>query len=173
MEKYIEIVKLLEKIFGKGAVSRSVGTRTNVVRFPGGKQGLDPTKSSFDVQGTSQTNPHLVDTIKNSIEDRMGDLTKMNDQELLIYKGNVRRLHDHLHPPSADVIEAGSKQRVTGEGLEKLIEEQGLVASPKSEIGSIQFNTNRMLQKLKEIQREFDPKYMAQQEAEKIGRAHV
>ena len=47
MDKYVELIKMLEKLFGKGAVSRTIGTRTNVVRFPKGKQGLNPTKSEF------------------------------------------------------------------------------------------------------------------------------
>jgi len=159
MEKYIEIIKLLERIFGKSAVSKSIGTRTNVTRFPKGKQGLDPTTRHFDVEGTAQNNPDLVNTIKNSIEDRMGDITKMNDQELLTYKQNLQRFADYTNPlplPTADVIEAGSKQRVTGEGLEKLIEEQGLVASPKTPLGSAQLNIKRAEQEMNKIIKEND-----------------
>jgi len=159
MDKYVEIIKLLERIFGKSAVSKSLGTRTNVVRFPKGKQGLDPTTRHFDVEGTAQNNPDLVNTIKNSIEDRMGDITKMNDQELLTYKQNLQRFADYTNPlplPTADVIEAGSKQRVTGEGLEKLIEEQGLVASPKTPLGSAQLNIKRAEQEMNKIIKEND-----------------
>ena len=96
MNKYVEIIKLLERVFGKSAVSKSLGTRTNVVRFPKGKQPIDPTTRHFDVSGTAEKNPDLVNVIKNSIEDRMGDLTKMNDQELLTYKQNLQRLADHV-----------------------------------------------------------------------------
>ncbi|NBW16852.1 MAG: hypothetical protein EBR82_53635, partial [Caulobacteraceae bacterium] len=156
MEKYIEIIKLLERIFGKSAVSKSIGTRTNVTRFPKGPQGLDPTTRHFDVEATAQKTPELVDTIKNSVGDRMGDLTKMNDQELLTYKQNVQRLADHVDPPSADVISAGSKQQVTGEGLEKLIDEQGLVASPKTPLGKIQFGNKRAEYEMNKIIKEFD-----------------
>jgi len=159
MDKYVEIIKLLERIFGKSAVSKSLGTRTNVVRFPKGKQGLDPTTRHFDVEGTAKNNPDLVNTIKNSIEDRMGDITKMNDQELLTYKQNLQRLADYTSPPPppmADVIEAGSKQRVTGEGLEKLIEEQGLVSSPKTPLGSAQLNIKRAGQEMNKIIKEND-----------------
>ena len=159
MDKYVEIIKLLERIFGKSAVGKSLGTRTNVVRFPKGKQGLDPTTRHFDVEGTAKNNPDLVKVIKNSIEDRMGDITKMNDQELLTYKQNLQRLADYTSPPTppmADVIEAGSKQRVTGEGLEKLIEEQGLVASPKTPLGSAQLNIKRAEQEMNKIIKEND-----------------
>ena len=130
MNKYIEIIKLLERIFGKSAVSKSIGTRTNVTRFPKGPQGLDPTTRHFDVEGTAQKTPELVDTIKNSVGDRMGDLTKMNDQEFLTYKQNVQRLADHVDPPSADIIAAGSKQQVTGEGIEALKETAGQTQGP-------------------------------------------
>jgi len=156
MNKYIEIIKMLERIFGKGAVSKSIGTRTNVTRFPKGPQGLDPTTRHFDVEGTAQKSPELVDTIKNSVGDRMGDLTKMNDQEFLTYKQNVQRLADHVDPPSADIIAAGSKQRVTGEGLEKLINEQGLVASPKTELGKAQLGIKKAEQEMKDFVNNFD-----------------
>jgi hypothetical protein len=53
MKKYTDLIELLEKIFGKGSVSRTIGTRTNVVRFPKGKQPIDPTVSNFDVEGTA------------------------------------------------------------------------------------------------------------------------
>jgi hypothetical protein len=170
MNKYIEIIKLLERIFGKSAVSKSLGTRTNVVRLPGGKQGLDPTTRHFDVEGTAQKNPELVNTIKNSIEDRMGDITKMNDQELLTYKQNLQRLADHVDPPvlpSADIISAGSKQRVTGEGLERLIRERGIKNPPTTTAGQLE-STSKRLQKLQEdFSKEFDVENIAKQEADR------
>ena len=146
MEKYIEIIKLLERIFGKSAVSKSIGTRTNVTRFPKGPQGLDPTTRHFDVEGTAQKTPELVDTIKNSVGDRMGDLTKMNDQELLTYKQNVQRLADHVDPPSADVIAAGSKQQVTGEGIEALKQTAGQTNRPGTIVGDIESRINKLKQ---------------------------
>jgi len=156
MDKYKELIKLLETIFGKSAVGKSLGTRTNVVRFPKGKQGLDPTTRHFDVEATSLKNPDLVDTIENSIANRMGDIPNMNDQELLTYTENVRRLASHRNPPMADVVEASSKQPVTGEGLEKLINEQGLIASPKTPLGSAQFNIKRAEQEMNKIIKEND-----------------
>jgi len=147
MNKYIEIIKLLERIFGKGAVAKSLGTRTNVVRFPKGKQPIDPTTRHFDVEGTAQKNPELVNTIKNSIEDRMGDITRMNDQELLTYKQNLQRLADHVNPPalpSADIISAGSKQRVTGEGIEALKQTSGQTNPPGTIVGNIESRINKL-----------------------------
>jgi hypothetical protein len=159
MKKYVDLIQLLEEIFGKGAVSRTIGTRTNVVRFPKGKQPIDPTKAELDIEGTAVKNPDLVQTIKNSIEDRMGDITKMNDQELLTYTANVRRLRNFENPPKlpeADVVKFGSGEEMKGEGLEKLIEKQGLVASPKTPLGSAQFNIKRAEQEIDKIIKEND-----------------
>ena len=50
---------------------------------------------------------------------------------------------------AADVVAAGSKQQVTGEGLEKLINEQGLKNPPTTNAGQLE-STSKRLQKLKE-----------------------
>jgi hypothetical protein len=156
MKKYTDLIQMLEKIFGNGAVSRTIGTRTNVVRFPKGKQPIDPTRGEFDVEGTAAKNPDLVQTIENSIEDRMGDITKMNDQELLTYSSNVRRLLNFKEPPvqNADVIKFGSGQEIKGKGLEELIEKQGTKNPPTTVAGQLE-TTGKRLEKagedLKEI----------------------
>jgi hypothetical protein len=153
MEKYVEIIKLLEKIYGKSAIAKSIGTRSNVVRFPKGPQPIDPTVRHFDVVGTAQKNPELVNTIKNSIEDRIPDLTKMNDQELLNYKGNLQRLDSVLNPPSAEVIEASSKQLLTPEKIEALKETVGQTARPGTMIGDIESRINQLKEKGKELEK--------------------
>ena len=141
IKKYTDLIEILEKLFGKGAVSRTIGTRTNVVRFPKGKQGLDPTKSEFDVEGSAAKNPDLAQTIENSIEDRMGDITQMNDQELLTYTANARRLLNFKEPPSlpeADIVKFGSGQEIKGKGLEQLIEKQGTKNPPTTVAGQLE-----------------------------------
>ena len=159
IKKYTDLIEMLEKIFGKGAVSRTIGTRTNVVRFPKGKQPIDPTKSELDVEGTAIKNPDLAQAIENSIADRMGDITKMNDQELLTYTANVRRLVNFKEPPKlpeADVVKFGSGEEMKGKGLEELIEKEGLVASPKTSLGSAQFNIKRAEQEINKVIKEND-----------------
>lgn len=171
MDKYVELIKLLESIFGKGSVSRTIGTRTNVVRFPKGKQPIDPTRGNFDVEGTAAKNPDLVQTIENSIEDRMGDITKMNDQELLTYTANVRRLANFKQPPvqNADVIKFGSGEEIKGEGLEQLIQKQGTKFPPTTDIGKLEA-TGKRLEKLGEdFAKEFDPANDARLEAERLA----
>jgi len=160
---------MLEKIFGKGSVSRTIGTRTNVVRFPKGKQPLDPTRGEFDVEGTAVKNPDLVQTIENSIEDRMGDITKMNDQELLTYTSNVRRLLNFKEPPiqNADVIKFGSGEEIKGKGLEELIEKQGVKNPPTTVAGQLETTGKRLEQLGKDFAKEFDAESIAKQEADR------
>jgi hypothetical protein len=169
MDKYVELIKMLEKIFGKGAVSRTIGTRTNVVRFPKGKQPIDPTRGEFDVEGTAAKNPDLVQTIQNSIEDRMGDITKMNDQELLTYTSNVRRLVNFKEPPvqNADVIKFGSGEEIKGKGLEELIEKQGIKNPPTTAAGQLETTGKRLEQLGKDFAKEFDAETIAKQEADR------
>jgi len=141
MDKLVELIKLLEKLFGKGAVSRTIGTRTNVVRFPKGKQPVDPTTGEFRIEELKGENPDSYQVIKNSIEDRMGDITKMNDSELLNYTANVRRMVNAEFPPplpEADVVKFGSGQEIKGKGLEELIEKQGTKNPPTTIAGELE-----------------------------------
>jgi hypothetical protein len=151
---------MLEKIFGKGSVSRTIGTRTNVVRFPKGKQPIDPTRGEFDVEGTAVKNPDLVQTIENSIEDRMGDITKMNDQELLTYSSNVRRLLNFKEPPiqNADVVKFGSGEEIKGKGLEQLIEKQGTKNPPTTVAGRLETQGKKLEKAGEDLKEITEPK---------------
>jgi len=170
IKKYADLIEMLEKIFGNGAVSRTIGTRTNVVRFPKGKQPLDPTTGEFRIEELKVENPDSYQIIKNSIEDRMGDMSQMNDSELLNYTANVRRMVNAEFPPplpEADVVKFGSGQEIKGKGLEELIEKQGTRFSPTTDIGQLEA-TGKKLEKLSEdFAREFDPANIAKQEAER------
>jgi hypothetical protein len=160
MDKYVELIKMLEKIFGKGSVSRTIGTRTNVVRFPKGKQPIDPTRGEFDVEGTAVKNPDLVQTIENSIADRMGDITKMNDQELLTYTSNVRRLVNFKEPPiqNADVVKFGSGEEIKGKGLEQLIEKQGTKNPPTTVAGRLEAQGKKLEKAGEDLKEITEPK---------------
>jgi hypothetical protein len=160
MKKYTDLIEMLEKIFGKGSVSRTIGTRTNVVRFPKGKQPIDPTRGEFDVEGTAVKNPDLVQTIENSIEDRMGDITKMNDQELLTYSSNVRRLLNFKEPPiqNADVVKFGSGEEIKGKGLEQLIEKQGTKNPPTTVAGRLETQGKKLEKAGEDLKEITEPK---------------
>jgi len=147
MDKLVELIKLLEKLFGKGSVSRTIGTRTNVVRFPKGKQPVDPTTGEFRIEELKSENPDSYQIIKNSIEDRMGDIIKMNDSELLNYTANVRRMVNAEFPPplpEADIVKFGSGQEIKGKGLEELIEKQGTVNPPTTVAGQLETQGKRL-----------------------------
>jgi hypothetical protein len=160
MKKYTDLIEMLEKIFGKGSVSRTIGTRTNVVRFPKGKQPIDPTVGNFDVEGTAIKSPDLIQTIENSIADRMGDITKMNDQELLTYTANVRRLLNFKEPPvqNADVIKFGSGEEIKGKGLEQLIEKQGTVNPPTTVAGRLETQGKKLEKAGEDLKEITEPK---------------
>jgi hypothetical protein len=160
MKKYTDLIEMLEKIFGKGSVSRTIGTRTNVVRFPKGKQPIDPTVGNFDVEGTAIKSPDLVQTIENSIADRMGDITKMNDQELLTYTANVRRLLNFKEPPvqNADVIKFGSGEEIKGKGLEQLIEKQGTINPPTTVAGRLETQGKKLEKAGEDLKEITEPK---------------
>jgi hypothetical protein len=160
MKKYTDLIQMLEKIFGKGSVSRTIGTRTNVVRFPKGKQPIDPTRGEFDVEGTAVKNPDLVQTIENSIADRMGDITKMNDQELLTYTSNVRRLLNFKEPPiqNADVVKFGSGEEIKGKGLEQLIEKQGTKNPPTTVAGRLEAQGKKLEKAGEDLKEITEPK---------------
>jgi hypothetical protein len=160
MKKYTDLIEMLEKIFGKGSVSRTIGTRTNVVRFPKGKQPIDPTVGNFDVEGTAIKSPDLVQTIENSIADRMGEITKMNDQELLTYTANVRRLLNFKEPPvqNADVVKFGSGEEIKGKGLEQLIEKQGTINPPTTVAGRLETQGKKLEKAGEDLKEITEPK---------------
>jgi hypothetical protein len=153
MEKYIEIIKLLEKIFGKGSVGRSIGTRTNVVRLPQ-KEGIDSTTKNYDMNRNLTERPQGYQDIKKDIKDRMGELTQMNDSQLLIYKDNLKKIDMVENPPMADVVKADSGEQVSGQGLEDLIKKSGQKNPPGSLLGNIESRLNKIkatTEEMKEI----------------------
>jgi hypothetical protein len=143
MKKYTDLIEMLEKIFGKGSFSRTIGTRTNVVRFPRGQivDDLDTTKSEYNIEKAAEKKSMAYDVVKKDIEDRMGDITKMNDAELLNYTANVRRMMNVEFPPplpEADIVKFGSGQEIKGKGLEQLIEKQGTKNPPTTVAGQLE-----------------------------------
>jgi hypothetical protein len=174
MDKYVELIKMLEKIFGKGAVSRTIGTRTNVVRFPKGQivDDLDTTKSEYNIEKAAEKKSMAYGVVKKDIEDRMGDITKMNDSDLLNYTANVRRIMNVEFPPplpEADIVKFGSGQEIKGKGLEELIEKQGIKNPPTTAAGQLETTGKRLEQLGEDFAKEFDPTTAAKLEAERLA----
>ena len=155
----MNLFEMLQAIFGKNIMSRTIGTRTNVIKFPSNKN--NPTTTSFDVVKSAE-NPALITKLKKIIEDEAPYIAKMNDSEKAIYEGNVRRLHDHLvstgeikPPVSAEVIGIGDKQPVTGKGLEDLIQTQGTVNPPTTLAGQVEQQGKKLEGLGKNLEQEF------------------
>lgn len=151
------VIDLITKIFGKKALSKTIGTRTNVITLPDSdvkriiKNELDITKAS-DAQ---------LEVFRNRAEQLIPDIPKMNDQELLTFKGNLQRYYNKMYPPSAQVFDFETKRKFSPKGIEQLETEVGLPSDVdvKSPLG-------RMLQEskfnLKDVGKIFDETAQAQ-----------
>jgi hypothetical protein len=149
---------MLQAIFGKNIISRTIGTRTNVIKLPTNKS--SPLKNEFDVFKSAE-NPAVFEKLKKVIEDEAPYISRMNDAERLIYEGNVKRLHDYLvsigeiKPTiSAEVIGLGTKEPISGKGLESLVEEAGQTSPPGTLIGDIQSRINKLKGLGKEMEKQ-------------------
>ena len=158
------LIEMLQAIFGKKIISGTIGTRTNVIKLPSNKS--NPRLKEFDVFRSSE-NPAVLEKLKKVIEDEAPYIAQMNDKERLIYEGNVKRLHDYLITTgeikpaiSAEVVGLGTKEPISGKGLESLLEQSGQVSPPGTLIGDIQSRIN----KLKGLGKE-----MEKQTGEKVG----
>jgi len=155
----MNLFEMLQAIFGKNIMSKTIGTRTNVIKFPSNKN--NPLTTSFDVTRSAE-NPALIEKLKKIIEDEAPYIAKMNDSEKAIYEGNVRRLHDHLVSTgeikpavSAEVIGLGNKQPVTGKGLEDLIQKQGTQNPPTTVSGQVEQQGKKLEGLSEQLDKEF------------------
>ena len=142
------LFEMLQAIFGKNIISKTIGTRTNVIKLPTNKS--SPLKNEFDVFKSAE-NPAVFEKLKKVIEDEAPYISRMNDAERLIYEGNVKRLHDYLvsigeiKPAiTAEVIGLTTKEPIAGKGLASLVEEAGQTSPPGTLIGDIQSRINRL-----------------------------
>ena len=148
------LFEMLQAIFGKNIISRTIGTRTNVIKLPTNKS--SPLKNEFDVVRSAE-NPQVFEKLKKVIEEEAPYISRMNDAERLIYEGNVKRLHDYLvsigeiKPTiTAEVVGLTTKEPISGKGLESLVEEAGQTSPPGTLIGDIQSRINRLKNLAKE-----------------------
>jgi len=138
------LLQMLADIFGKNIFSKTIGTRTNVIKLPSAdKRRLF--KNDLDINRATESQ---TETIKKELEDLIPDIPKMNDMEKLTLEGNVRRLYNKLFPQetSGEVIDIATKKKVTGEGLESLKEKAGIPEGV--EPGSLMDRLNKAVQKL-------------------------
>jgi hypothetical protein len=114
MKKYLRLFAALERIFGKGYVSRLMGKQSNVITLPD-KQARKFLDTELNVMEASEG------AVKKGIQDLetvISDtkrLSTLNDQELLTITNNAERLAVKVNPPApppaptADVLSITTK----------------------------------------------------------------
>lgn len=147
------LLNLITKLFGKTALSKTIGTRTNVIRLPDNEV-KKFVKRELDIENASDA---AVEKAYKDIQELIPEIPKMNDQEKLIFEGNLRRLDNRMNPPSAEVIEFGTKKPVSKEGVESLREQLGIPSDvdPSSPLGKIMTKTKQIQKEGKDLAKEF------------------
>ena len=129
-----ELLKLIEKLYGKRAVSKTIGTRTNVITLPD-KETKKFITQELNIEAASDA------AVKKGFEDAeklIADIPKMNDQEILTFKNNLQRMDNRINPPQAEVFEFGTKEKVTPGGIASLTKKAGQKSPPGTLMGNIE-----------------------------------
>jgi len=130
MKNFLELIKSL---FGKGALSRVMGTRTNIVRFPNQESQRFIT-TDLNIEAASDA---AVKQAYKYAEELFPSYPQMNDAEKLIFEGNLRRLDNAITDrglkikeleetqlPSAQLKNLKERLEKKGEDLKKTIDEK-------------------------------------------------
>ena len=139
------LLKLIAKLFGKNAMSKTIGTRTNVIRLPSNKL-KKYTKRDLDIESVSL---ETAQAAKKEMEQLIPEIPKMNDAERLILEGNLRRLDNKLNPPSAEITDIRTGQKLSKEGIRSLEDQLGLPSDV-----DINSPLGRLMMKTKQVQKE-------------------
>jgi hypothetical protein len=135
MKGILEVIKL---IYGSKALSKILGTRTNVIRLPDNEL-KQYTKSDLNIEAASDK---LAQKAKADMKELLADYPRMNDAEKLIFEGNLRRLGNKLgvteKGPAADVLEFGTGEKVSPEGIMSLTEKAGQKSPPTTLMGKLE-----------------------------------
>ena len=75
------LLKLISKIYGKNALSKTIGTRTNVVTLPNNKI-KKYIKRELDIESVPL---ETAQAAKKEMEQLIAEVPKMNDAERLIF----------------------------------------------------------------------------------------
>jgi hypothetical protein len=136
---YKNLLELIKLIFGKNAINKTIGTRTNVIQLPNNKT-KRYIKSDLDIESASDA---AAMNAKKEMEELIAEIPKMNDAERLIFEGNLQRLKNRLGirsetDPTADVFQFGTKEKVTPGGIASLTEKAGQKSPPGTLMGNIE-----------------------------------
>jgi hypothetical protein len=155
MDKILKLLEIAKKFGVKP--SKVIGTQGNVVPYK--KPSLvDISVDEFKLKESIDSGAMTMDKVQQEMEEtvRLALSKNLNDTELNRALNNAINIERQFFPPSADVIAAGSGEKVTGKGLEELIEKEGLISPPSTPIGKIQFRGKRLEQEAKDLSKEFD-----------------
>jgi hypothetical protein len=134
------ILELIKLIYGSKALSKVLGTRTNVIRLPDNEL-KKYTKQELNIEAASDK---LAQKAKADMKELLADYPRMNDAEKLIFEGNLRRLGNKLEVvqkkqgPAADVLEFGTGEKVSPEGIMSLTEKAGQKNPPTTLMGNLE-----------------------------------
>lgn len=150
MKGLLELIKLL---YGPRALSKTIGTRTNVIRLPN-KEMKRYIKEELNIEAASDK---LAQKAYKEMQELIPEIPKMNDAERLIFEGNLRRLKSKLNirsaeDPTAEVIEFGTKQKVSPKGIETLVEQAGQKSPPGTIMGNLESRLNKLRASGKELE---------------------
>ena len=150
------LLELIARLFGKGAISKTIGSRTNVIKL-----------ADNDAKRFIQKELNILEAgdeaVRKGLKDAetlIPDIPKMNDQEILTFTGNLRRLDQRVNPPqkpAAEVLDMSTQQKVSPEGIESLKESAGQVSPPGTLMGDLELNINKLKasgKKLEDIAKE-------------------
>jgi hypothetical protein len=114
MERYRRLFAALERIFGKGYVSKLMGKQSNVITLPD-KQARKFLDTELNIMEASEgATKKGVQDLNNLVSDTKR-LSTLNDQELLTITNNAERLAVKVNPPApppaptADVLSITTK----------------------------------------------------------------
>ena len=141
---------LVQKLFGKNALGKAMGTRTNVIKLPNNEK-KRLIKNELDIERASDA---AAENLKKEAEELIAELPKMNDQERLIFEGNLRRLDNKLNPPSAEVIDIKTSKPVAG--IEQLAAERGFPkgVDPESTMGRLLTSTRKLQDEAEKLKKQ-------------------
>jgi hypothetical protein len=134
------ILELIKLIYGSKALSKVLGTRTNVIRLPDNEL-KQYTKQELNIEAASNK---LAQKVKADMYELLADYPRMNDAEKLIFEGNLRRLGNKLEvvqkkqKPAADVLEFETGEKVSPEGIMSLTEKAGQKNPPTTLMGKLE-----------------------------------
>ena len=146
MEKFKRLFEALERIYGKGFISKLFGKQSNVITLPS----KDAKRFLTKELNMAEASEGAINFGKQDLEKIVSDtkrLSQLNDQELLIITNNAERLAQRVSPkaaPTAEVIDLGTKEIVSPEGVMSLTEKIGQKNAPGTLMGNIESRIKKL-----------------------------